>query len=66
MSRRKSSMTIDEAFRVLQLGLQWGCGNNWNNMSVDSLTEVHVLRAFREEIRFIGNLILLPNKTIEM
>ena len=47
-------MTEEEAFQVLQLGFQWGCGEGWEKINLDNLTEDQILEAFQEEVVFVG------------
>ena len=53
----KRSMSVDSAFKVLELGFQWGCGKSQDVMN-DNLTEENVLEAFRAEINILGKFVL--------
>ena len=54
MSKWCNKMTEEEAFQVLQLGFQWGCGEGWEKINLDNLTEDQILEAFQEEVVFVG------------
>ena len=54
MSKLGAKMTVEEAFQVLQLGFQWGCGEGWEDINLDNLTEDQLLQAFQEEVVFVG------------
>ena len=68
MSKTKR-LSFDEAFKVLQMGFQWGCGErrfrslliyralspgHMDEIDPENLTEEMALDAFKEEVRFIG------------
>ena len=84
---KKSDMTLEQAFKVLKLGFQWGCGRkkissltwcitsikyivcsfkcwyqkllisfgrDWSKINPENLTESQLLKAFQEEVQFVG------------
>ena len=53
----KRTMSVETAFKVLELGFQWGCGQSQDVMN-DNLTEENVLEAFRAEINILGKFVL--------
>ena len=46
-------MSVDTAFRALELGFQWGCDQS-EEVNSDNLTEENVLEAFRAEVCVLG------------
>ena len=54
----KRSMSVETAFKVLELGLQWGCDQS-EDVTNDSITEGNVLKAFRAEIDILGKIVLV-------
>ena len=51
----KRSMSVDSAFKVLELGFQWGCDQS-EEVTNDNLTDENVLEAFRTEIDILGKI----------
>ena len=53
MMKLQRSMSVDTAFRALELGFQWGCDQS-EEVNSDNLTEENVLEAFRAEVCVLG------------
>ena len=56
-------MSVDSAFKVLELGFQWGCDQS-EDVTNDTFTEGNVLEAFRTEIDVLGTFVLVPQSKI--
>ena len=54
----KRSMSVDTAFKALELGFQWGCDQS-EEVTNDNLKEENVLEAFRAEIDILGKFVLV-------
>ena len=54
----KRSMSVDTAFKALELGFQWGCDQS-EDVTNNNLTEENVLQAFRAEIDILGKFVFL-------
>ena len=54
----KRSMSVETAFKVLELGFQWGCDQS-QDVTNNNLTEENVLEAFRAEINIFGKFLIL-------